>query len=120
VTTEHLLKARPETVGKFVRALLEAWRQALDPANEKKAVETIHQFDKNTPLHIIRRQLAATRVLVKPSPETEIGAIDVKAWAETERIMVTQKLIPRLVGVERILRSGSGTASPKSCVDEGS
>jgi NitT/TauT family transport system substrate-binding protein len=120
VTTEHLLSARPETVGKFLRALLEGWRQALDPANEKQAVETIRQFDKDTPIHIIRRQLAATRVLVKPSPETEIGAIDVKAWAETERIMVTQKLIPGLVGVERILRSGSGTASPTSLVNQGS
>jgi NitT/TauT family transport system substrate-binding protein len=104
VTTEGFLKQRPETVKRFVSALLEGWRQALNPANEKKAVETIHQFDKDTPLYIVRRQLAATRVLVKPSPQTAIGAIDVKAWVETERIMLTQKLIPGPVGMERLLR----------------
>ncbi|MGD8513850.1 MAG: hypothetical protein PVG85_07870, partial [Deltaproteobacteria bacterium] len=89
----------------------------LDPANEEKAVETIHQFDKDTPIHLIRRQLAATRTLVKPSPGIEVGRIDVAAWAQTERIMVTQKLIPGPVFVERMLRSVSGTANPKSCVN---
>jgi NitT/TauT family transport system substrate-binding protein len=117
VTTEHLLRARPETVGKFVRALLEGWRKALDPANEEKAVETTQQFDRDTPVDLIRRQLAATRTLVKPSPEIEVGRIDVAAWAQTERIMVTQKLIPGPIFVERMLRSVSGTANPKSCVN---
>jgi NitT/TauT family transport system substrate-binding protein len=114
VTTEYLLRARPDTVGRFVRALLEGWQKALDSANEEKAVETIRQFDKDTSLHLIRRQLAATRTLVKPSPDIAVGRIDVAAWAQTERIMVTQKLIPGLVDVERILRYGSGTVNPKS------
>jgi len=117
VTTERLLRAQPETVGKFVRALLEGWRKALDPANEKTAVETIRQFDKDTPVHIISRQLAATRTLVKPSPDTEVGGIDVAAWAQTERIMVAQKLIPGPVFVEGMLRSVSGTANSKSFVN---
>lgn len=104
ITTGHLFQERPETVRKFVRALLEGWREALDPANEEKAVETIHQFDKDTPIHMIRRQVAATRSLVKPSLGTPIGDIDLEAWVQTEKIMVTQRLIPGPVSVQRLLR----------------
>lgn len=105
ITTERLFEARPETVRRFVRALLEGWRQALDPANQEKAAETIHRFDKDTPLHIVSKQLAATRLLVKPSPETETGEINVEAWVQTEKIMLKQKLIPGPVFVQRLLRT---------------
>ena len=118
VTTEHLLRTQPETAAAFVRALLEGWRKALDPENEEAAVETIHQFDKDTPIHLIRRQLAATRRLVKPSPDMEVGRIDGAAWAQTERIMVTQKLIPGPVSLKQRLRSLSGAASPESSINE--
>ena len=104
ITTEAMLKEHTEIMQKFVGALLQGWREALDPANQEKAVETVHQFDVDTPIEIIRRQLAATRMLMKLSPEIEIGRIDVEAWAQTERIMLEQKLIPSPVSVERILR----------------
>lgn len=107
ITTVRLLKERPGIVHKFARALLQGWRQALDPAKHEKAVMTIQQFDKDTPIDIIRKQLAATRMLMKPSPEIEIGRIDVGAWKQTERIMLEQKLIPGPVFVERILRPSS-------------
>ena len=47
-------------------------------------------------------------MLMKPSPETAIGRIDVEAWKQTERIMLEQKLIADRVSVERILRPYSG------------
>jgi NitT/TauT family transport system substrate-binding protein len=104
ITTELLLRERPELVHGFMRALLQGWREALDPENKEKAVEAVHEFDKDTPIKIIRKQLAATRALMKPSPEIEIGRIDVEAWAQTERIMLEQELITAPVSVERILR----------------
>ena len=104
ITTEHMFKERPGTIQNFVRALLQGWREALDPANKEKAVATIHQFDKDTPIDIIRKQLAATRMLMKPPPGTAIGRIDVEAWKQTERIMLEQELIAAPVSVERILR----------------
>ena len=58
--------------------------------------------------------LAATRMLVKPSPEMDIGRIDVEAWAQTEGIVLEQKLIPMPVSVEGILRPYSAMASSKS------
>ena len=108
ITTKDMFKERPRTIQNFVRALLQGWREALDPANKEKAVATIHQFDKDTPINIIRKQLAATRMLMKPSPGTAIGRIDVEAWKQTERIMLEQKLIADRVSVERILRPYSG------------
>lgn len=104
ITTKDMFKERPRTIQNFVRALLQGWREALDPANKEKAVAAVHQFDKDTPIDLIRKQLAATRMLMKPSPEIEIGRIDVEAWKQTERIMLEQKLIADPVSVERILR----------------
>jgi len=116
ITTERMLKERPETTQNFLRALLRGWREALDPANTEKAVATIYQFDKDTPIRLIRKQLAATRMLMKPSPGTAIGRIDVEAWKQTERIMLEQKLIPGPVCVKRILRPYSGFVNRESAI----
>jgi len=113
ITTEALWNERPQLIKAFVQALLQGWKMALDPANQEKAVETTQRFDKDTPVNLIREQLTATKTLVKPSPETVIGSIDVAAWAQTESIMLTQDLIPEPVCVERTLRSPLGTANLK-------
>lgn len=105
ITSQSLLKERPQTVEKFVKALLQGWQQALQPDNHEKALQTIGQFDRDTPMEIIGKQLQVTRVLMKPSSEIEIGRIDVDAWQETERIMVEQGLIPAPVSVNKILAS---------------
>ncbi len=114
ITTEHMWKECPQTTQDFISALLQGWRQALDPANKEKAVATLHRFDKDTPINIITKQLAATRMLMKPSPETEIGRIDLEAWKQTERIMIKQKLIPGPVSVEKTLRPYSGFVNRNS------
>ena len=104
ITTERMLKERTGTIRNFISALLQGWREALDPAKKEKAVATVHRFDRDTPIKLIRKQLAATRILMKPSPAVEIGRIDVEAWKQTERIMLEQELIPGPVSVERILK----------------
>lgn len=111
ITTEYMLKERPAIVRKFTTALLRGWREALDPENEEKSLATIREFDKDTPVDIIRKQLAATRMLMAPSEEIAAGRMDVKAWKQTERIMLTQKLIPVPVSVEKALRSSLRSSS---------
>jgi NitT/TauT family transport system substrate-binding protein len=108
IITEHMLKERPTTIQNFISALLQGWREALDPPNKEKAVATIHRLERDIPIEVIRKQLAVTRMLMKPSPRVEIGNIDVEAWKQTETIMIEQKLIPGPVYVERILRPYSG------------
>jgi len=108
ITTEQMLEERPKTVERFIRALLEGWQKALDPAIKEKAVATIQRFDRDTPVNIVREQLIATRKLMKPSSGIQIGRIDLEAWKQTEQIMLEQKLIPGPVSVERILRPYSG------------
>ncbi|MFH1671903.1 MAG: ABC transporter substrate-binding protein [Pseudomonadota bacterium] len=56
ITTEYMLKERPRTVRKFMTGLLRGWQDALASENEEKAVATIQEFDKDTPVKIIRRQ----------------------------------------------------------------
>jgi NitT/TauT family transport system substrate-binding protein len=107
ITTEQMLREFPGTVGNFINALLQGWREALDPVNKEKAVATVHEFDRDTPVDIIGKQLTATRRLMKPSQAVQIGRVDMKAWKQTERIMLQQKLIPGPVSVEEILRDRS-------------
>jgi NitT/TauT family transport system substrate-binding protein len=104
VTTQKMLDERPETVRRFMKALLEAWREALNPANEKQAIATVLKYDPETPVEIVRVQLPATRVLMLPEPNSEFGKIDVAAWKQTEEIMLAQKLIEAPVHIEKILK----------------
>jgi NitT/TauT family transport system substrate-binding protein len=106
VTTRHMVEKRPRTVQQFVSALMKGWREALRPINAEKAVATIQRFDQDTPIGLIRKQLEATRALIKPSEDTVIGSIDVEAWAQTEKIMIGQRLIPGPVLIERSLKQG--------------
>ncbi len=103
VTSEKMLKNKPDLVKKFTKALLSAWKESLDPKNEEKALKTLVMFDKDTPLDILKEQLKITRSLVKPNPQIIIGTIDTEAWKQTEKIMLEQKLIPKPVHVEKAL-----------------
>ena len=103
VTTQKMLEERPETVKRFKKALLQAWREALDPENKDKAIETVLKYNQETLQEIVRKQLPATRILMLPEPNFEFGKIDVAAWKQTEQIMLAQKLIAKPVQIENKL-----------------
>ena len=105
VTTRKMLEERPATVKKFITALMQGWREALDPANEEKAIAMLLKYDPETPEEIVRQQLPATRFLMMPSADFEFGKIDTAAWKQTEDIMLVQKLIPVPVFVEKLLKT---------------
>jgi len=105
VTTRKMLEENPATVNKFVAALLQGWREALDPANEEKAIAMLLKYDPETPEEIVRQQLPATRFLMMPSANFDFGKIDTAAWKQTEEIMLAQKLIPVPVYVEKLLKT---------------
>ncbi len=104
VTTRKMLEERPETVKKFSKALLQGWQEILQPANKEKAIETVLKHNKETPEEIVRQQLPATRILMMPTTDFEFGKIDLAAWKQTEEIMLSQKLIPVPVYVEKLLK----------------
>jgi NitT/TauT family transport system substrate-binding protein len=104
VTSKQMLEKRPDTVKRFITALLQGWREALDPANKEKAIKTVLQFNKETPEAIVRQQLPVTRRLMMPTADFAFGKIDVAAWKQTEEIMLSQKLIPKSVQVENLLK----------------
>ena len=103
VTTQKMMEERPETVKRFRKALMQAWREALDPKNKDKAIETVLKYNQETPQEIVRKQLPATRILMLPKPDFEFGKIDVAAWQQTEQIMLAQKLIADPVRIENRL-----------------
>jgi NitT/TauT family transport system substrate-binding protein len=103
VTTQKMLAEHPETVKRFKKALLQAWREALNPENKDKAIETVLKYDPETPEEIVRKQLPATRILMLPESDFEFGKIDVAAWKQTEQIMLAQKLIAKPVHIENRL-----------------
>ena len=103
VTSQKMLQREPETVRRFIRALLGGWEKALDPANAGKALDMLQQYDRDTPRELLEEQLAITRSLVKPNPAMAIGTIDTAAWKQTEAIMRDQKQIAQPVRVETVL-----------------
>jgi NitT/TauT family transport system substrate-binding protein len=106
VTTREMLEKRPETVKRFLDALLQGWRDALEPKNEDQAVNVLLGADRETPEAVVRKQLAVTRQLMMTTPASEFGTIDTAAWKQTEEIMRVQKLISSPVAVEALLASG--------------
>ena len=104
VTTTKMLQERPETVKRFMQALIQGWTEALDPENKEQAIKIILKYDPETPEAIVRQQLPATRILMLPSAGFQFGKIDVAAWKETEKIMLTQKLIDNPVNIETRLK----------------
>jgi len=104
VTTTKMLEERPETVKRFMQALMQGWTEALDPANKQRAIETVLKYNQETPEDIVRQQLPATRILMLPSAGFQFGKIDVAAWKQTEEIMLAQKLIDNPVNIESRLR----------------
>ncbi len=109
VTSTRMLESRPEVVRKFVTALLDGWRQSLDPANRERTIEVLEQFDKDTAREILVEQLAITRGLILPPADTAVGTIDRAAWRQTEEIMLTQgQKIDAPVQVEKALRPAAG------------
>ena len=105
VTSKRMIETRPDMVGKFIAALLEGWEHSLDPANEAQALKTLKEYDKDTAVDIMQQQLTITRSLIKPFKDTRIGAVDLEAWQQTEKIMLEQKQIPGPVAVEKVIRS---------------
>jgi NitT/TauT family transport system substrate-binding protein len=103
VTTREMIEKRPGTVKRFLAALLEGWRDALDPRHQEQAVQVLLEFDRETPEAVVRRQLPVTRELMLPPAGVAFGTIDAAAWKQTEEILRSQKLIPGSVDVESLL-----------------
>ena len=93
VTSGTMMEKHPGTVKSFMTALLSAWEFAVDPANEPQVLAQIKKKDKSTRDDIRKKQLEATRPLIKPDKGTKIGIIDAGAWQQTESIMVKEKQI---------------------------
>ncbi len=104
VTSQKMVDQHPQTVGRFIRALLAGWQAAMAPANEAAVIRAIAEHDRDTPEAVMRRQLAVTRRMIQPDPEIPVGHIDTKAWQQTEQIMVRQRLISGPVNVIDRLR----------------
>jgi len=100
VTSASMLKKNPAVVEKFLNALLNGWEGAMDPANEAAVLSAVKKLDKGTSDDIRRKQLIATRELIKPSASMKIGWIDVAAWEQTEKIMLKENQIKKPVHIQ--------------------
>ena len=101
ITSKKMVDKHPETVDTFLKALLNAWTDSMEPANQEKALAAIGARDKGNAPDIRKLQLESTRKLVKADP---FGTIDVAAWKQTEEIMLKEKQIRNPVGIEKWLR----------------
>jgi ABC-type nitrate/sulfonate/bicarbonate transport system substrate-binding protein len=104
VTHEKVLTKEPELVKTFMRALLKGWALAFDPANREKTLQIVKKYDKDTEMAVIAEQYEITRDLVHPDTDVPIGTIDPDGWLQTERIMVTQGVVDKPVGISSLLK----------------
>jgi NitT/TauT family transport system substrate-binding protein len=103
VTTREMVAKHPDTVKRFLSALLEGWRDALDPRNQALAIQVLLEADRETPEAVVRRQLSVTRELMLPPAGAAFGRIDAAAWKQTEEVMRAQNLIAAPVEVDSLL-----------------
>jgi NitT/TauT family transport system substrate-binding protein len=103
ITSKKVYNEQPRLVRDFTKAVLEGWRDAMDPGSELKVAEAIHRLDPETPVPIIQQQLAETRTLVVPESPRAIGTIDTRAWQQTAEILMTQGLISHKVDITSLL-----------------
>lgn len=101
ITSKKMVDKHPETVNTFLKALLDGWADAIDPANQEKALTAIAARDKGNTADIRKLQLESTRMLVKADP---FGTIDIASWKQTEEIMLKEKQIRNPVEIEKWLR----------------
>jgi NitT/TauT family transport system substrate-binding protein len=111
ISSEKMVKEHPETVEKFLTALLQGWEAAMNPENEAAVLAAVQERDKSTKKNIMKKQLAATRELVQVDSR-KIGALDVPAWQQTEAIMLQAGQIKRAVQVEKYLQCESEITRP--------
>lgn len=105
ITSEKMLKNRPDVVKTFTNALLKGWEAAMDPANESDVLTEVKKLDKEPNDELRRLQLIATRELIKPSAGIKIGTIDTEAWKQTETIMIEEKQIKKPVQIASVLKN---------------
>ncbi len=103
VTSKEMIEKSPKVVDVFLNALLTAWEASMDPANETGVLEAVKKLDGGINDDIRKKQLIATRKLIKPVPEIKIGTIDVPAWEMTEAILTKQRQIKSQVNVAKHL-----------------
>jgi NitT/TauT family transport system substrate-binding protein len=103
ITSKKVYSEQPQLVRDFTEAILEGWRDAMDPELELKVAKAIHRLDPGTPVSVIQRQLAETRTLVIPEGPKAIGTIDTRAWKQTAEILMTQGLISHRADITSLL-----------------
>jgi NitT/TauT family transport system substrate-binding protein len=106
VTSRQMAQERPDTVRRFIQALLKGWEAALDPNQSEFVIRMLQDYDKDTPRDQLVAQLDITRDLVKPQSGEPVGTIDTNAWIQTEQIMYDQKQIIKHVNVAGVLMPG--------------
>lgn len=104
VTSGEMAADHPDLVRQFLTALLDAWEAAMDPANQEQVLAAVKKYDTGTQGQVQKAQLDATRDLVKPRPDTNVGRMRQAAWAQTEAIMLEQGMIRQPVDVTSRLR----------------
>ncbi len=104
VTSGKMMENHPDRAKAFLTALLRSWEFAMDPANEDQVLAAVQKRDKGKKDDIRKKQLTATRALIKPSSDVKIGTIDTDAWKQTEAIMLREKQIKKPVQVHTRLQ----------------
>jgi NitT/TauT family transport system substrate-binding protein len=103
ITSRKFYLNNKDIVHRFTNAVTKGWKLAMLQSNEKKALDIIHKYDRDTPKEIIIKQIKATRAMIIPKDGGAVGGINSDAWRQTAGIMLSQEIIKNPVDVSSLL-----------------
>jgi len=96
VTTDKLIRERPELVRGFVRATLRGWQYAFE--NESDAVSDVMKYAKDSSRIHQERMLRVSVPLINSSTG-RLGEMNASEWSSAQDILFAQKLLSRKIDV---------------------
>lgn len=105
VTTPRMLKENPDTVRAFINAALKGWKNSLDDNNRELSYRVMathlkassNEDEKAFKTKILKQIEITTQLVV--SQTEKLGSIDVRAWEQTEKIMLQFGIIDKPVNI---------------------
>jgi NitT/TauT family transport system substrate-binding protein len=98
-TTEKMVAEHPDTVKRFVQAMVEGMQDVID--NPNQAAKLVLTYDSKLNLDDQQRRLQATLPLLSP-PGVRLGTMQPDVWKETHQMMLDQKVLAQPIDLSQV------------------
>ena len=101
--TESLIQEKPELVKRFLRATIRGWGFAL--GYPEQAVRDLKSYEPGIDEDHQLRMVTAAVQYVRPTPNWNLGSMDLDVWNEMEDAMREERVLERPVDVTKLVNA---------------